>query len=238
MIRELDIDIVCFQEVAENWNDGHGDWNSNAVKVINERIGQPYHVYTDWSHQGFGRYREGVAIVSKFPLLKREARYVSPSQDPYDIHARKVVMAQVDAPGIGLVNVFCAHLSWWQDGFRQQFDTLASWAERVHTRQVAATLICGDFNAKAGAEAYRHVAAGGKYEDQFLKIDRRGVFDAVFRTRQADWPRLLDGDHRIDYIFLRRDGKLKATGARVLFTETDYGRVSDHVGFYVTFEPR
>jgi len=237
-IRELDIDIVCFQEVAENWNDGHGDWNSNAVKVINERIGQPYHVYTDWSHQGFGRYREGVAIVSKFPLLKREARYVSPSQDPYDIHARKVVMAQVDAPGIGLVNVFCAHLSWWQDGFRQQFDTLASWAERVHTRQVAATLICGDFNAKAGAEGYRHVAAGGKYEDQFLKIDRRGVFDAVFRTRQSDWPRLLDGDHRIDYIFLRRDGKLKATGARVLFTETDYGRVSDHVGFYVTFEPR
>ena len=160
------------------------------------------------------------------------------SQDPFDIHARKVVMAQVDAPGIGLVNVFSAHLSWWQDGFRQQFDALASWAERINTRQVAATLLCGDFNIKAGAEGYRHIVGAGKYEDQFLKIDRRGVFDAVFRQQQADWPGLLDGDHRIDYILLRRDSKVKATSARVLFTETDYGRVSDHVGFFITFEPR
>lgn len=235
-IRELDIDLVCFQEVGEDWNDGRGDWNSNAVKVIADRIGQPYHLHADWSHQGFGRFREGVAILSKFPLAKCEARYVSASHDVYDIHARKALMAQVEAPGIGLVNVFCAHLSWWQDGFRQQFDALASWAERRHTRQVAATLLCGDFNIKAGAEGYRHVVAGGKYEDQFLKVDRRSVFDAVYRQPRADWPILLDGDHRIDYIWLRRESKLKATGARVLFTETEYGRVSDHAGFYVTFE--
>ncbi len=146
-------------------------------------------------------------------------------------------MAQVDAPGIGLVNVFSAHLSWWQHGFRQQFDTLASWAERSHTRQVAATLICGDFNSKAGSDGYRHVVGGGKFTDQFLKVDRRDVFDAVAQ-QQANWPALLDGDHRIDYIWLRRDSKLKATGARVLFTETEYGRVSDHVGFFITFEPR
>ena len=238
VIRELDLDIVCFQEVAENWNDGHGDWNSNAVKLIAERIGQSYHLHTDWAHQGFGRYREGVAILSKFPLLKRDARYVSASQDAFDIHARKVVMVQVDAPGIGLVNVFCAHLSWWKDGFCQQFDALTSWAERSHTSQVAATLLCGDFNIKAGAEGYRHIVGASKYEDQFLKIDRRGVFDAVFRQQQADWPSLLDGDHRIDYILLRRDSKVKATSARVLFKETDYGRVSDHVGFFITFEPR
>ena len=237
-IAELDIDIVCFQEVAENWNNGHGDWNSNAAKVISERIGRAYHLYTDWAHQGFGRFREGVAILSKFPLLKQEARYVSASQDAYDIHARKALMVQVDVPAVGLVNLFCAHLSWWQDGFRQQFDTLASWAEQSQRRQVAATLLCGDFNIKAGAEGYRHIVGAAQYEDQYLKVARRPVFDAIFRRRQTDWPALLADDHRIDYIFLHRASKVKATGTRVLFTETDYGRVSDHAGFFVTFEPR
>lgn len=238
VIAELDIDIVCLQEVAEDWNDGHGNWNSNAARLIAERIGRTYHLHTDWSHQGFGRYREGVAILSKHPLLKQEARYVSTSQDRYDIHARKAVMVQVDVPGIGVVNVFSAHLSWWQDGFRQQYDALVDWAERARTRQVAATLLCGDFNIKAGAEGYRHLVDSGRYEDQFLKIDRRAVFDAVFRQPQANWPALLAGDHRIDYILLNRASKLKATGARVLFTDDAYGRVSDHVGFFVTFEPR
>ena len=116
-LREEAPDILCLQEtkVADpQFPEGPFRQLGYNHIVIN---GQPMH--------------HGVAILSKFPLLKRDARYVSASQDPFDIHARKVVMVQVDAPGVGLVNVFSAHLSWWQDGFRQQFDTLATWAERA-----------------------------------------------------------------------------------------------------------
>ena len=37
-IDELDVDVVCLQEVAEDWNDGNGDWNSNAAKIICDRL--------------------------------------------------------------------------------------------------------------------------------------------------------------------------------------------------------
>ncbi|MDD1630800.1 MAG: endonuclease/exonuclease/phosphatase family protein, partial [Methylococcaceae bacterium] len=70
-INELDVDIVCLQEVAELWNDGHGDWNTNSAKIINDRLNSPYHLYTDWSHLGFDKYREGVAILSRYPMLKQ-----------------------------------------------------------------------------------------------------------------------------------------------------------------------
>ncbi|MGR9051966.1 MAG: endonuclease/exonuclease/phosphatase family protein, partial [Gammaproteobacteria bacterium] len=34
-INDLNVDIVCFQEVAELWNNGHGDWQSNSARIIN-----------------------------------------------------------------------------------------------------------------------------------------------------------------------------------------------------------
>jgi len=36
---------------------------------------------------------------------------------PYDINSRKVVMAAIDVPYIGMVNVSSARLSWWEGGF-------------------------------------------------------------------------------------------------------------------------
>jgi maltose 6'-phosphate phosphatase len=33
-INEQNIDVVCFQEVAEFWNDGHGDWDTNVAKSL------------------------------------------------------------------------------------------------------------------------------------------------------------------------------------------------------------
>ena len=236
-IDELGIDIVCLQEVAEHWNDGHGDWPSNTARIIHERVRGTYHLCTDWSHRGFDRYREGVAILSRYPFLRTEAQYVSASQDPYDIHARKVLFGRVNVPGAGHVNLFSAHLSWWSNGFREQFDTLRAWADRLHTRGTAATLLCGDFNIAAHSEGYAHVVETSDYEDQFLKATNRTAFDAVYRRRKKGWQRALDGDGRIDFVLMKRTGKLRPIAAQRVFNDDSYGHVSDHEGFLVTFEP-
>lgn len=236
-IREQNIDVVCLQEVAEHWNNGAGDWPSNTARIIHEQLPQPFYLCTDWSHRGFDRYREGVAILSRYPFLRTEARYVSTSRDAYDIHARKVLMGQINAPGIGVVNLFSTHLSWWSNGFRAQFDALRAWAERRATRHVVATLLCGDFNAKAGSEGYAHILTSSGFEDQFLKATDRGTFDTAFRRRQAQWQGALAHDGRIDFILLKRGDKLRPIAAERLFTEESYGRVSDHEGFLVIFEP-
>ena len=135
-INELDVDVVCLQEVAELWNNGLGDWESNSARIINDRLKSPYHLVTDWSHLGFDRYREGVAILSRYPIARQEGRYVSNSRDPYSIHSRKVVMARIRVPHLGLINVFSSHLSWWDDGFPEQFETLRQWAANEHTGDV------------------------------------------------------------------------------------------------------
>lgn len=236
-IRDLDIDIVCLQEVGEYWNNGSGDWNSNAAKIINEHLSRPYHLYTDWSHIGFGKYREGIAILSKYHFLIQDSSYVSSSRDVQNIHSRKVLMVQVHVPYMGLVNVFSTHLSWWSDGFREQFETLRKWANHKHSSHVAATLLCGDFNIKAGSQGYVLVTRTKEYEDQFLKMTSPDVFVEVFGQSSQNCAQHLADDRRIDYIFMKKGSNLKVTSAKVLFTEYDYGRVSDHFGYYMEFEP-
>jgi len=236
-IDELDVDVVCLQEVAELWNNGMGDWQSNTARIINERLKSPYHLVTDWSHLGFDRYREGVAILSRHPVARQDARYVSNSQDPYSIHSRKVVLAQIGVPHLGLVNVFSSHLSWWDDGFAEQFEALRRWAGAEHTGDVRATMLCGDFNIKAGSKGYRLVVDSNEYDDQYLAVSAPHVF-RVIDAKVEQWHRQLDNDHRIDYVFLRKSSELAATGGREVFTERDYGRVSDHIGYLMTFEPK
>ena len=235
-INDLQIDVVCLQEVGEHWNNGKGDWKSNAANIIRRRLKKPYHLYTDWSHIGFSAYREGSAILSRYPLQMKDSKYVSPCRDPYSIHSRKVVMAQINVPCIGPVNIFSSHLSWWRDGFRDQFENLRAWANHHHSPQVTATLLCGDFNTKAGSEGYTWIAKTGEYRDQFLKATCPDIFEKISGHVPQQWTHYLANDHRIDYVFMKTDGHLEATFARPLFTEHDYGRVSDHYGYYVEFE--
>jgi maltose 6'-phosphate phosphatase len=234
-IDELHVDIVCLQEVAENWNDGAGDWGSNSARIINQHLPRPYNLATDWSHLGFGRYREGVAVLSRHPILRQESRYVSASRDPYDIHARRAVLAQLNVPSFGRINVFSTHLSWWKDGFAEQFGNLRDWARDAHTRHVKASLLCGDFNAEAGSRGYELVLDSGEYDDTFLAATRPHEFTEIFRRRTPNWRDHLRDDRRIDYLFMRRASSLRVESAREVFTERDFGRVSDHIGYMVTF---
>jgi maltose 6'-phosphate phosphatase len=239
-IQELDIDIVCLQEVCERWNNGEGDWPSNAAKIIRDHLrgrGRDYHLHTDWSHIGFGCYREGSAILSKYRFLKKDAAYVSTNCDIHNIHSRKVVMTQLNLPCFGLLNVYSVHLSWWEDGFVPQFENLWKWAKDNAVNDCAQTLLCGDFNITAGSRAYMMIADNKGYEDQFLRSASPDIFAKIFRESTPERERLLDGDDRIDFMFARKNSTLTPTSSRVLFTGKEYQRVSDHLGYLTEFEP-
>jgi len=147
-------------------------------------------------------------------------------------------MAQVEVPSVGLLNVFSSHLSWWDDGFPEQFENLRRWAGEEHTSQVTATMLGGDFNIKAGSNGYQLVVASNEYDDQFLSARSPQTFHKIFEARDLPWSHDLDDDHRIDYVFLRKGSELRVTSGRVVFTDQDYGTVSDHPGYLMTFVPK
>jgi maltose 6'-phosphate phosphatase len=148
------------------------------------------------------------------------------------------VMARIPVPHLGTINVFSSHLSWWEDGFAEQFDNLRSWATEEHGSHVAATMLCGDFNIKAGSKGYQFVVESNEYDDQYLAANAPQVFRRIFEVKDSHWRGDLDDDHRIDYVFLRKASALRVTAGQTVFTEQDYGRVSDHCGYMMTFGPK
>ncbi len=231
-IDDHDADIVCLQEVAEPWDKDTTVAEANTAKLIRQQLKQPYHLATDWSHRGFAVYREGCAILSRHEILMADSGYISSDHDENSIHARKVVMAQIAVPFVGVVNIYSCHLSWWEDGFREQFENLRVWANEKHSTGIVATLLLGDFNAKTGSEGYLLVTGNGEFEDQFHKAQQTAARNGA-NQNHAKPP----NDGRIDFIFLKRSSALDVKTAKVLFTEADYGQVSDHPGFYAEFEP-
>jgi maltose 6'-phosphate phosphatase len=142
-------------------------------------------------------------------------------QNVYDIHSRKVVMAQIHVPNFGAVNIFSVHLSWWQNGFQEQFENLRRWAESQQTPNVAAAFLCGDFNNAANSEGYALLSRD--YEDQFFRANAQHLNRAE--------------DRRIDYLLLKKGASFCVRAAYQLFTDNDYGPVSDHEGYCAEFEP-
>lgn len=236
-IRELEVDIVCFQEVAEPWNDGRGQAEANTARAIRARIGRPFHLHQDWSHLGFGRFREGCAVLSRHPFLRTDSGYMSVSQDPFSIHSRRVVLARIDVPHLGPVNVFSTHLSWWSDGFREQFGRLRQWADEQHDAGTAATLLCGDFNVPAHSAGHELATGDGHFSDQFLQARLQQQHEDGAGPAPSGRERPEPDDGRIDFLFAHRASRLRAVAARELFTDADYGRVSDHPGYLVEFVP-
>ncbi|MCA9934347.1 MAG: endonuclease/exonuclease/phosphatase family protein [Ardenticatenaceae bacterium] len=241
-IIELDVDVVCLQEVGE-WREEletrpYGQAASNAARHIQQRTGNAYQLVQDWSHYAWNTWREGTAVLSKWPIRKSASRYVTHNQTKTWWKSRNITMAQVDVPTIGLVNLFSVHTGWWDDPdepFQAQFDTLAAWADEEDGKGIVGTFLCGDFNIPAGSAGYTYVVGNGRYTDPYLQANPNGMYDATIGQHIDGWEGRQDDAQRIDYIFMKYGSHLKVQSANIIFTESRYGRVSDHAGIYAVF---
>ena len=241
-ISEHDVRVVCLQEVAEAGvkpvTTPYGLAPSNAARRINRRIGngKQYHLRQDWSHYAWDTWREGVAIMSKHPIRKSYSRYITANQSKNWWKSRNILLAQIEHPSAGLINIFSVHTGWWDDDeelAQPQFERLQAWADAKHTLDVTATFLCGDFNSPAATPGYAYWIANG-YTDQYLLANPEGMFDPTIEGHVDGWQGESPGQ-RIDYIFLKDGSPFKVQEACTVFTTSDYGRVSDHAGVFATF---
>lgn len=241
-IEQLQPDAICLQEVAE-WGGagaapGFGQHPSNAVRQLLARLPDArYRVQMDWSHYAWDAWKEGTAVLSRYPLLDRESRYISrPGAGVEDWRSRKVSRVTIQPPGFDAVNIFSVHSGWWEDEqepFAAQFRRLKQWADSVASTDMS-TILCGDFNQVAGQQGYRLMTGDSGFSDQYLAANPAGMYDATIGGQIAGWEGSAGGK-RVDYILLSNDSELVVEQSQRIFTEKVYGRVSDHTGLYAHF---
>jgi maltose 6'-phosphate phosphatase len=241
IVRE-NIDVSCFQEVGEHVHDRvatpYGFSESNMAFRIQRKIaevgGPHFHLFQDWSHIGFGAWREGVAILSRFPMHDCESPWVSWSKQTNDIASRRIAMCRLDIPWFGRLHIVNAHMNCLELGFKGEFDYLKHLIYSRRRHEERGRLLIGDFNAPAGEEAYRHVVWNGEFIDQWNEANPHRFLEPSHLDRANGWA-YPKAPRRIDYIFKHSGSSLRIGDMRLIFNGHFYPIVSDHFGCLARF---
>lgn len=240
-IAHLQIDVIAFQEVGEYMYDPithpYGESPSNmAFRICNKlrSWGLWYHLHQDWSHIGFYRWREGTAILSRYPMHHNYSAYVSRDHRRDNYMSRNITLSCIDVPWFGLLHVANVHLSWAHHGFYEEFYNLKQLIySRLHFG-VRADLIVGDFNAPAGEQAYQTIVGNGEYVDQYFSVHPQRFYQPSYHGQIDGWKN--ESPKRIDYIFKRNGSAMQIRTMDLIFNDHFYPVVSDHFGYLARFD--
>ncbi len=240
-IAQQQVDIVCFQEVGESIYEQmtypYGWAHSNMAHRIFKRLqswGLHYNLFQDWSHVGFGIWREGTAIMSKHPMYHNYSTYVSHDHRKDHFMSRNVTMSCIDVPWFGLLHVVNAHLNRQENGCYGEFDAIR---HLVYSREhfgVRGGLLVGDFNVTPGSHGYNHMVRSTEYIDQWHELAPHRFHEPTHRGKIAGWEH--NDPERIDYILKKNGSPLRIKSMDLIFTDYFFPIVSDHYGYLATFD--
>jgi maltose 6'-phosphate phosphatase len=224
-ILKRDVDIIFLQEVAqiriENiYNTIHNDNYALKIQKGLKNEGVNYYLYFEPIKESFGKYDEGLAIISKYPLNEVNSKLISKTADYSNWKTRKILTGKMTFSDNLHITIGTSHFG-WSDGyevFEDQFD-LAN--DELIDSSIA--LIAGDFNILNTSEEYKYICNKG-----WIDIFKETTYFAkpTFRGDSQN-----NNVERIDYVFINNSFKL--IDNEILFIDT---RVSDHYGVYAEID--
>ena len=243
VIGLMDIDFVAFQECAQNKSTAittgiirQDNMALIVSNILKEKYKTDYNYVWNWAHYGWDVWEEGVAILSKYPVLNSEDRYISTGTSTSNITSRKAIYGSFQTTK-GLINIISAHTHWrtsiTDEEQNNQIKNIKAMAtEKELLSPVVTTFVCGDFNGNPTSdypwsEGYNTMMRNNDYSDTFLEINQ----DANNKPAQSAYYSILgDLPGRIDYVFMKKNEAIKVVDSQIIFKSEVIGKISDHNG--------
>lgn len=236
-ISQKQYDIIALQEVNQLRTselltrylrkDNYGLILLDKLRQLGE---ESYSYHWTYSHIGYERYEEGIALLTRLPVYEVDDFYCSRHQAVDSILSRKIVGLTVAYQG-QLVDVYSCHINLPNHQEENQLDNIRAIMERRENQHLK--LLMGDFNTDAlsDREAYEAIKGLGLYDSYDLALEKdKGVTVA----------KAIDGwaghhqEKRLDYIFLNQDKKVLSS--QIIFNGDNEPVISDHFGLEVTLD--
>lgn len=193
--------------------------DNHALRVVNMLRARGLCYYWTWVpvKLGYGKYDEGLAMLSRYPISAAESIYISNSQD-YNNWKTRRLLGIVTEKG----RFYNVHMGWWNDA-EEPF--LRQW-ERVRSHIRGKAWLMGDFNSPDDIknEGYSTVRKSGWNDAYELAQRREGRFSVVKKI--DGWE--CDEKMRLDYIWCNYDARVLST--EVIFDGKRESVISDHFG--------
>ena len=226
-ISELSPDAVCLQEVNQSYSGGGLPFTlreDNFGLLIKKLLHQSG-IYYEYIWHGFkvayGKYEEGLAILSKSHIFSKEVFYISKSCDIMNYKTRMAL--GIKCGDASFYSVHTGRPDDTEEPFENQWKALTS---RLENRKNL--WLCGDFNCPPSAKEYHRIIEDGwndSYEIAREKDHGNTVSDDIDGWKDNK------GKMRIDYIFTKEKTEIKK--CETLFNGINYPVVSDHFGVAV-----
>lgn len=148
VLRELDGDVVCLQEVGLNWRMGDC---VDMTAVIAEQSGYQYHYYGGAIEDNSGEY--GIALLSRIEFTDVSRRFL-----PQKVDEPRILVTATLENGSRPIQLATSHISVKTEDRPEQCRQVARWLG-ISTQH---TVLIGDLNAELpSAELIELTAATG-----------------------------------------------------------------------------
>ncbi len=196
----------------------------NTVKMLSER---GVHYRWTWLgiKEGYGKYEEGIALLSKGEITEADILTVSRINDRRNWKTRKIIGIRTGGQWF-----YSVHLGWWNDSdepFQTQWEKLSA-----HTGKKGRVWLMGDFNSPAHvkSEGYDMIKSYGWY-DTFTLANEKDSGITVGKDIDGWEDGVLPQGMRIDYIWCSERAEI--TSSQVIFNGSHYPVISDHYGVII-----
>ena len=254
VIEKEQPDLIALQEVNQSINAKEikdeklfircSDFNrpvrmdNHALAVVEglRKLGICY--YWTWisAKIGYDKYDEGMAILSKKPIVKVEQHLISQVNDYTNWKTRRMLGVQLEGSSDWFYTV---HMGWWNDTeepFKNQWDKIETVAK---SKKDSPIWLMGDFNSPDDimGEGYQLICNRGwmdTYHLAYKKDNGITVEEEIDGWKDSDNRGCNKKEKRLDYIFCNKKRKIKSS--YVFCNGKAYPIVSDHYGVYIEVE--
>ncbi|XP_019646331.1 PREDICTED: uncharacterized protein LOC109486861 [Branchiostoma belcheri] len=251
VLADCAADVIALQEVRFAYNRG-GPLGPNQIQHFTHYLPGYQYVFQpamSYPESILGRVEEGVAIISKFPILSHDYILLyRNASDSEDFHQRICLHAEIETPYLGLVHLFVTHLSLSEPA--QDRSVVQIW--EFMQRFSGPAVLVGDLNTEPHSKAIRflqgveeidRVKTEGLQDAWLMKYpepraDRDGTY---WRNEIRDSGLTFNAlknhlEKRIDYMFVRLPSDVHLHNISLLDDgKRGYAAASDHVGLMGTF---
>ncbi len=181
---------------------------------------------------GYGRFEEGLAVMSLNPIIETQIATISKIDDYNNWKTRKII-------GIKTQNYpdewfFSVHYGWWDDKeepFAKQWENT-----NLYMKKFKRVWLMGDFNNSSDVanQGYDMVLNSGWY-DSYILADNKDNGITVAKAIDG-WKdkNSFDNGMRIDQIWCSE--KVSVSSCKVIFNGQNYPIVSDHFGVVIDYD--
>lgn len=202
-----------------------------AAELLREK-GAEYHWTWLPIKKGYDKYDEGIALLSRSPILETEVVQVSETEDYNSWRTRRIVGIRTEA--LPDEWFFSVHFGWWEDSeepFKQQWIRTA-----IHMTKYDHAWLMGDFNspAEVRGEGYDLMKRSYWLDSYDLAESRDG--GVTVNSAIDGWRGKKSGKDgmRIDQIWCNKNTVV--TSSQVVFDGRAHPVVSDHYGVMINYE--